>query len=592
MMKLKTLRPCVFLLLLITAVSNSLPQDAVEEITVTGRLYSITAPSRSIQVITGLQIQELGLNDLSDLFGLLESVQISRRGPLDSSFDLTLRGGNFEQTLILVNGIPFGNPQTGHFSTDLPFSLDDIERVEVLKGGNTIYGTGSFSGAINLILRKSANLSFSISAGEHALLGTQISAGRRFGNLSTRISANRHSTRGFYTGREMEKLSVNAGLHFQESGTRADLFAGWHANDFGADGFYAPYPSREETGQTFIQGHVSRQLDRFTLNLQGSLQHHSDDFFLDRQNPDFFFNHSDTLQCRINGSLGYLGSRVQILAGGEFRSQQMDSLSMGFRYRRIPSIFSDLRWVSPDQKWGVDLAGRVEFFRSTPQFIFQAGIHAAVTSVLRITGGISRSLRYPSFTELYYYSPSNIGDPDLFPEHSLNLESALSWTPGNQVFRFCLFARRHRNLIDWISSAPGLPWEAVNLSRHRINGFEISHRWEGEGLQINSSLERLLSFPSKQVFTSKYSLRYPDFTIKVNLHYRISHNIFLGGRYTYKEILNTPERGHFLDLTLGFQLTGKWTLRLAADNLLNTRIAELPGIPTAGRWLSFGIRYQ
>ena len=61
--------------------------------------------------------------------------------------DVAMRGGTFEQTLILVDGFRMNDLQTGHHNMDLPFPVDSFSDVEVLHGaGSALYGSDAVGG--------------------------------------------------------------------------------------------------------------------------------------------------------------------------------------------------------------------------------------------------------------------------------------------------------------------------------------------------------------------------------------------------------------------------------------------------------------
>ena len=110
---------------------------------------SISNLSRSISVLTYKDIRNIPANNLNDLLKYVGGIDIRARGTEGVQADIALRGGSFEETLILIDGVKISDPQTGHNSMNLPFSLDNIERIEVLKGeGGRIFGANAFSGAV------------------------------------------------------------------------------------------------------------------------------------------------------------------------------------------------------------------------------------------------------------------------------------------------------------------------------------------------------------------------------------------------------------------------------------------------------------
>lgn len=143
-------------MLFLTLPALTTADGIVETVDVEGRIFSNELmESKNMVIITSADLERLKIKDMADLFSFFTAVNVSRRGASETSFDLTMRGGNFEQVLVVVNGIPLNNPQTGHFNGDFPFSVGDVDRVEILRGGSsTAYGAGAFAGMINVILKR------------------------------------------------------------------------------------------------------------------------------------------------------------------------------------------------------------------------------------------------------------------------------------------------------------------------------------------------------------------------------------------------------------------------------------------------------
>ena len=125
--------------------------------------------TRNIEVITRAEIASSPDYSLQGVLASVPSVDIRRRGPNGVQADIALRGGGFEQTLVMLDGVPVNDPQTGHNTLSLPVPMDDVQRIEVLRGpGSRGFGANAFSGAINIITRNmhDANLRFRASGGE------------------------------------------------------------------------------------------------------------------------------------------------------------------------------------------------------------------------------------------------------------------------------------------------------------------------------------------------------------------------------------------------------------------------------------------
>src|SRR3546814_281145 len=111
--------------------------------------------NRNIQIIDRKQIDAMPARSINELLSHISGVDLRQRGPFGTQADVSIDGGSFEQTLILVNGVKVLDAQTAHNSLNLPIPTDAIERIEIIRGpAARIYGINSLTGAINIVTRK------------------------------------------------------------------------------------------------------------------------------------------------------------------------------------------------------------------------------------------------------------------------------------------------------------------------------------------------------------------------------------------------------------------------------------------------------
>jgi iron complex outermembrane receptor protein len=156
MMKQVPLVVCSSLILSLPAYAQQ--SGALDEIVVTARkrAESLQEVPLSVTVMTGVEIEKLGLQDVTDLYGRVPGLYFAKgsiTNPTTSNNYLIIRGIGWNAGLepavgVFVDGMYL--PQIGY---DLSFL--DVERVEVLRGPQgTLFGRNTQGGALNIVTRK------------------------------------------------------------------------------------------------------------------------------------------------------------------------------------------------------------------------------------------------------------------------------------------------------------------------------------------------------------------------------------------------------------------------------------------------------
>lgn len=134
----------------------------MDEIEVIVSRIKTTLPhaSRIIHVMTADEINTYPVQSVNDILKYAAGVDVRQRGPMGAQTDVGIRGGNFEQVAILLDGINICDPQTGHNSFDFPVDMGDIDHIEILEGpAGRAYGSSSLMGAINIVTKTAARTS-------------------------------------------------------------------------------------------------------------------------------------------------------------------------------------------------------------------------------------------------------------------------------------------------------------------------------------------------------------------------------------------------------------------------------------------------
>ncbi len=124
----------------------------------TNTLQKLSKAPSVVSVITAEDIKATGTTNLTDILQSLPGVYI-RHNLFGFRPQVTMRGANSTNTLLLINGAPVKDLawSTGIFWKGLPANM--IERVEVIRGpGSALFGADAAAGVINVITKTAGKI--------------------------------------------------------------------------------------------------------------------------------------------------------------------------------------------------------------------------------------------------------------------------------------------------------------------------------------------------------------------------------------------------------------------------------------------------
>lgn len=416
-------------------------------------------------------------NTWADLLHLDPALDLRARAPNGVQSDLSIRGGTFGQTLVLLNGLRMNDAQTGHHNLDIPVPLESLSRIEVLRGsGSTLYGSDAVGGVVNFIASAPEASEFRLrtAAGSFGTNQQRVSLAGVRGNLSQQLAVSRDFSSGFRPGRDYRNLSIFSTTHVSTALGTTGILLGHNDRPFGANGFYGNFNSWERTRTWFSS---LRQQFGPDTEAAFAFRRHTDLFVLHRDRPDVFTNRHavESFQAAIRRRTD-AGRNARLYYGLEGCRDSIDSSNLGRHVRGRAAGYAafDARAL---RRFSFSLGAREEMYRKgAGQFSPSASGGVWLNQHLKLRTAVGRAFRLPSFTDLYYHDPANIGSPDLRPEVAWNYEAGLDWNAAGLSGSVTLFQRRERDGIDYVRRSAADIWRAMNIQRLRLTGVEASVR--------------------------------------------------------------------------------------------------------------------
>lgn len=576
--------------------------------------------NRDITVLDAQTIKNLPVQSLNELLGYISGVDIRQRGPWGGQTDISINGGTFDQTLILLNGVRIIDPQTGHNMMNLPINPDMIERIEIMKGAAaSAYGINALSGVINIVTKKpietniwanlSTGTSFESDTSNNKLYNgnninlTVTHAGKRMNQM---LSLNSQNSSGY---RYNTAMSNHKAYYQNQINLKNDneilLMGGFVYNDFGANAFYAApgdIESKEtvQTGIAALKGVFNANKNwqiRPTLNYRYGF----DDYIYIRQKPSVYRNKHFThvaegsLNNTLKTGIGVFGF------GAEYRFEHLSSNSLGKRNRDNLGFYANYNFAAIKNltaNAGVYLNYSTHFgWKLLPSL--DAGYK--INDQWRIFSNIGTGTRIPTYTDWYYKGPQNIGNSNLMPENAVHSELGIRFNSKRNFQASAIaFYQVTTDFIDWVKDSIAAPWQPENFQTISMPGAAISADYISDKacLHPDNQMKIGLSYTRlnpkitthNSALISRYALENltDQLVLRVQSTFRKKYSAMIAGRYEQR----VGKADYVLmDARLDAAF-GNFNVYISFNNLLNVTYIEAGAVPLPGRWASIGLQWK
>ena len=468
--------------------------------------------SRSVDTIDSTPLTAPTVEDLlrSDT-----AAAIQQRGAGGTQADISLRGTTFEQTLVLLNGLRINDVETSHFNLDLPVPNDALASIEVLHGaGSTLYGSDAIGGVVDAITAHPDRNSALYRTGWSSFGGQQQALRvARIGQHWSELAAGLHdASNGFTADRDYSTRQGSSETRYSTRLGESDLLLAVNDRPYGANQFYGPSDSFERTKSWFAG--LAQPIGPRTL-FDFGYRRHTDEFIWVRENPAIYENNhvDESWQTELRRSSA-LNRRLRVYYGVEETADQIRSTNLGNHGRNSGAGYLQAEWRAP-QRASVSLGVRQDVF-SGGTAVFSPSLSAAywLQPSVKLHASAGRGFRRPTFLDLYYSGPDQVGNAYLKPETSWGFDGGADWYPNAKTTASAtVFYNRLHNTIDYdkpVTAAPTAPYVASNLESLRYTGVEASlTRSLHKGRTVRLSYTGIsASQPSLNGFTSIYSANY------------------------------------------------------------------------------------
>lgn len=647
----------------------------LDEVVVTGSRAPLTQAeaAKIVSVITRDDIQRAAVESVNDLLKTAIGVDVRQRGGFGVQTDISICGGTYDQVAILLNGVNISNPQTGHFSADFPVSLDDIVRIEIIEGASSrVYGASAFNGAINIVTRGGETSGGSVSAegGSYGTFGmtargsiasgafaNSLSAGYKQSDGGTENSYFRKS-QAFYQGSYKPRtgsLSRAASNKGGSTGDKSTLLSpsgepeggiswqlGMSTMRYGANTFYsAAYPDQYESNARIF---ASVKADAVAALAGGRKIHIVPSVYWNRYYDHFQlirgketgenFHRTDVYGISVNAYTDWSLGRTAF--GADVRQEGILSTNLGRPLEESEYVtvmgHGDKNYTKREQRTDVSYFMEHNFLLRdfTASLGVVANMNTAYNSSFRFYPGVDLSyrpakawkmtvswnmaFRMPTFTDLFYKSPTLEGNKDLKPEKTQSLRVGVQYRSKGMEARLGGFYDWGKDMIDWVMYSPEDVYRSANFKLDN-RGYEVAIDLLPREVMARSIVSRLrLGYAyidqkrrdGVPIFKSNYAMEYLRHKFVAGIDHKIVGNLTASWAFRWQQRMgsyivyeNNKSTGvsrpytpfGLLDVKL-LWTERRYELSLTMNNLTSYRYHDLGNIPQPGFWLMAGAKIK
>ena len=589
--------------LLGNAQETELKTDSLKEVVVTSSRIDLPFKenSRTIQIVTAEDIKKLGVTNVADALQQVAGIDVRRQGVNGMQADLYIRGGSFDQTLLLIDGIKVDDPQTGHHTMNLALPIEVIKRIEVIKGpAARVFGQNAFTGAVNIVTKdvEENSLIAKVQGGSFGQFIAEATGAVSLKESSHIVHFSKNFSEGYRYNTDFDNTNYVLKSQFNKNKLPIELLTSYSERKFGANGFYgftSYIDQYEETQASLVGLSTVIKKGNFTWKPRIYWRRNQDLYLLIRNNPSAYRNLHITnkIAVELNGSHQ---SKIGITGFGvEFSKYYISSNRLGDNQREIASLFLEHRFQFFNNIIDVTPGISASYFSDFDNQIFPGlDFGVKISEKFRAYGNIGTSFRLPTYTNLYYVSPTTISNPNLETEEAFSQEVGFKYLSKNINVSLAAFNRDADNLIDYVRENASDAWQAQNIQHVNTKGYEANIEYKFLLNQLPQKIQLGYSFLDNDV--KKSEANFSQYSINSMKHQFVGNYAMewfknFSNSIGYRYVERTSGVSYNVwDVSASYQLKAL-EFSVYANNIFNTEYVEAGMVPMPKGNVLFGMKY-
>jgi vitamin B12 transporter len=561
-------------------------EPIIEEIIV---VTAIRTPQNSAEIMSSFavmtreDIEQLPVSSVAELLNTVNGLQMSQNGGTGQTTSVFTRGTNAGHTLVVVDGQRISSATLGQVAFS-NLSLDQIERVEVIKGPRTsLWGSDAIGGVIQIFTRQlnPGEASVDLGYGTQNIKQASISTAFAHGKGGTTITLAARAADGFDVfepeeidddGYRRENISLIGYQNINAQWTvnwlaKYDQGNGEYDNSYGAD----ENAFEAHQWQLSAQHNQENWYQEFRL---GTQKNKSITFGKGISEQDGSFFETLRLQASWLGSY-QLSPTVSSTSGIDLTKEKVDTVNAYNQDKRgLYAVFTHLNYDNNTQIIeGSIRYDDIEDVKSKLTYNASIGQRFSADTLLSLNMG--SGFKAPSFNDLYYPTDEySIGNPDLIPESSTSTEVLMKTSLVNIDTELSIYQTKIDDLIEW-DLDQDYRYTPTNIAQAKIKGIELTFASEffnvnhelqlGYVEAVNTTTNEPLIRRSKNSARYQLSRQWQQLKMLASINYQGEReDSQWPGTVTLKSYT-------LVNVSASYQINSAWTAGININNLLDKK---------------------
>ena len=581
--------------------TNLYSQTTLEEISITSatkseqKLRDVTA---NVDVITAQEIEDRKFKTVSEALQTIPGIQVSPSGGIGQQTSLFLRGMDSHRTLVLIDGVRYNDITSPNGTANFEhLMINDIERIEVIKGAqSSIWGADASAGVINIIAKSAKDGTHgnaTVEYGRYNSKTAKANISHKDKNFDAKLSATRVDTDGFSAkvpkdeklskyeddGYENTTANLKLGYNFDENNR---VSTSYEIIDTKVD--YDNFPD-DKASQAKTKTYLANLTyeNKNDIALTKVYTNYTDI----KREYSFGEYEGNVEEYGVNTSIDYLNSS-NLTIGGDYKKFETKKDVLD-EYNNKGIFITNTNKFFDDNTIFTQALRYDKYSDFENKTTGKIGIKQYIIDELNVSSNYGTGYNVPTISQLFGQWGAN---PDLNPEKTKSYDLGIEYKGLSITY----FNNKVENMIDWVTIPQSWDGAYNNIEgKSKIKGVEIAYKnYITQDVLLNFNYTNLSAKNDKDEYLAKRAKNKVGFGVDYyglkDFHFNVNGE-YVGTRYDRIDQQGAKTGNYTIwNAVVDYDINKTFSTYVKLDNIFDKDYQVVDGYATSQRAAYLGLK--